>query len=215
MHGIPPATYDLDLLSPWDIEQAVLRPYRFERRLSVSDPIDYAQSRALRSTVLTLDTSFVETDPTSQLSLDDVVETTALVRGGRFLIASHEGRWLCCWDLWSNINPPPEPDSPIASEGSEDEEFEVSLDDLPSPHSQSFGSPPNLPPQWQPTCPAIAVFHMEGKIGRVLVQQSTEDENRLILAVLTQSNEQGYVELSFYLCTLNGWLILLTCCLLV
>lgn len=95
LHGVPPATYDLDRLSSLEIEAAVTRPYQFERRLSFDQGI-----RTYKSNILSLDTSFSDTAPGWDLSLDDVVETTALVRGGRFLVAVHDRHWLSCWDLW-------------------------------------------------------------------------------------------------------------------
>jgi hypothetical protein len=115
-----------------------------------------------------LATDFVNTDPNSRLSLDDVVETTALVRGGRYLVASHEYHFLCCWDLWSDKNK--STDSATSDSCEQDHAFVRTT----------------------PTCPAIATFHAIGRILRVLVQQAADDENMLILAVFAQTSDEGY-----------------------
>lgn len=139
MHGIPPATYDLGRLSSIEIEAAVTRPYKFERRLSQDDGV-----RTFESSSLTLDTSFSTPAPGLDLSLDDVVETTALVRGGRYLIAVQNRHFLSCWDLW-------------AHDGSKAK-----------------------------VCPSVGIWNCPGRVLRILVQQSADDDNKLILAVYSQ-----------------------------
>lgn len=137
IHGVPPATYDLDRLTSAEIEHAVTRPYKFERRLSMDEGI-----RTYASNKLHLDTSFADGSSGWELSLDDVVETTALVRGGRFLIAVHNRHWLSCWDLWAH---------------------------------EGIGS-----------CPSIGIWTCPGRVLRILVQQSADHEDTLLLAVYSQ-----------------------------
>ncbi|KAF8316282.1 hypothetical protein DL93DRAFT_2077999 [Clavulina sp. PMI_390] len=100
LHGVPPVTYTLSDMSSAEVEAAVTRPYQFEDRLS----FDWGE-RAYTTNTIGLSTAQLndngDTNPPKwDASLDDVVETTTLVRGGRFLIGVHNETWLACWDLW-------------------------------------------------------------------------------------------------------------------
>lgn len=98
--------------------------------------------RTYESNKLYLDTSFSDASTGWDLSLDDVVETTALVRGGRFLIAVHNRHWLSCWDLWAD--------------------------------------------ERNGARPSIGIWRCPGRVLRILVQQSADQEDTLLLAVYSQ-----------------------------
>lgn len=191
-------------MSAQEIETVVIRPYQFEKRLSVERPLGLGHpyhsvhpssshqhhhspsnshakpnpprphntrgigtiQAGYKSTLLSLDTSsFSTTTAGWDLSLDDVVETTALVRGGRFLVALHDRHWLSCWDLWGSAANP-ESDSAKAEGEAEGrkEEGEVRVQ-----------------------CESIGTWKCESRVLRILAQQSADDANTLVIAVYCQT----------------------------
>lgn len=92
-HDIPLMTYSFADMSAQQLELAVLRPFKFEKRMQEADHPHYPVARV-----------FTLCLPGDEVPIDKdrhVLNSLFVVPGGRYILSSSNSGWIRCWDLGS------------------------------------------------------------------------------------------------------------------
>ena len=100
-HDIPAITYPVADMTSCQLELAVLRPFRFEKRVQQSEA-DVHSSHFPVTRVLTLRLLSDDT-----LSGSHAINSVFVVPGGRYILSSSYSGWVRCWDLGSSVDTNP------------------------------------------------------------------------------------------------------------